>query len=87
LIARARADLKADFAAGAQAAAPAPGGLRIQAAIARRHQGRADVVDVTLIYLSDDPAGASAQHRAVLTYARTTTGWVPASGDTPNTAS
>lgn len=49
--------------------------LRVQAAIARRHQSRSDVADVTVIYTVADPAGGAAQHRAVISFARTGTGW------------
>jgi len=52
-------------------------GLRILAATARRHDGQADVADVTLIYSITDPAALEPEYRTVLSFADSSTGWVP----------
>jgi len=75
VIGLARAGLSRDLAAGAAA-----DGLEIQAAIARRHGGRSDLIDVTLLYTDQDPANLEPEHMAVLTYALTSAGWVPVIG-------
>lgn len=75
LIVLARRDLTRDLVAGGTAA-----GLQIQAAIARRHAGRTDLADVTLLYTDTDPASLDPEHRAVLTFALTPLGWVPVVG-------
>jgi hypothetical protein len=75
LIAIARSELRTDLVAGGTAA-----GLEIQAAIARRHDGRADLADVTMLYTDQDPASLEPEHLAVLTYALTSRGWVPVIG-------
>lgn len=77
LIALARKKLTRDLLDGGTAA-----GLRIQAAIARRHAGRTDLADVTLLYEDTDPADLEPEHRAVLTFALTPAGWVPVIGQT-----
>ena len=75
LIALGRRDLTRDLVAGGTAA-----GLQIQAAIARRHAGRTDLADVTLLYTDKDPATLEPEHLAVLAFALTPSGWVPVVG-------
>lgn len=55
-------------------------GLQIQAVIARSHDGRADLADVTLLYRDQDPANLEPEHLAVLAFAHTPAGWVPVVG-------
>ena len=77
LAALARSELTRDLISAETAA-----GLEIQASIARRHDGRADLADVTLLYTDQDPANLEPEHLAVLTFARTAAGWVPVIGQT-----
>ena len=77
LTALARSDLTRDLIAAGTAA-----GLEIQASIARRHDGRTDLADVTLLYTDQDPANLEPEHLAVLAFAHTASGWVPVIGQT-----
>lgn len=72
LITLARARLTAQLRAGNAAA-----GLAIQAAVARRHDNQADLADVTVLYTVDDPAALEPEYRTVLTYAKSSSGWIP----------
>lgn len=77
LITLARSELRRQLIEAGTAA-----GLETQAAIARRHDGRADLADVTLLYTEQDPASLEPEHLAVFDYALTSAGWVPVVGQT-----
>lgn len=72
LVALARTRLTTQLRAGNDAA-----GLVIQAAIARRHDNQTDLADVTLLYTLDQQAALEPEYQAVLTYAKSSSGWIP----------
>lgn len=95
VIALAEAYLTADLTGVGRARFPSLGatatstlpGFAVQAAIARRQDGRADVADVTVIYTDTDPNDPEQQHRTVITVALDGTTWVLAlPGSAPTTA-
>lgn len=80
LVRLARAELTAQLTA-----AGTSNGLQIQAAIARRADGRADLAAVTLLYSITDPAALEPEYRVVLTFALSSAGWVPVVDQTAGT--